>query len=1230
MANRSLTLTLSLLALAGLARGLQGGADPAAQQAPARPPAAQPSSGPAPSAPKVRVFPSGRQLLEEFLLTAKADVTPGARKGGAADSTASLAAARGGEPLPPVGVLVATLPDPTDSHLDWAFDSDFEAILRAYERAGYVLDRFWLPWTEKSDTMVAWGDGASSRRVREVYPGVVLFRRDSTESLVPDSSAAAAAAPGPAAPPAPALQLLYLVGEIPTRGVHKDALARALEDRDLVLRLSGSRDDLRIVGPAFSGSARSMAIVLDRWRAAHPGEHAQVITGSATGGDVRPLLEAGGQVDFGATVHTDDVLMRALVQRVLCPLRIPDDQVAVLRESGTSYGREVATGTTIPCGDGRRLAPSSFLSIPFPMNIGSLRAELEASAPRQPEADAPHSRARLTLRDPDRPGDRPSLSSQLTTPTNELMMDEIERAVTSHRIRAVGILASDVRDKLFLATELRRRLHDVQLFTFEGNALFLVPENNEALRGMLVVSTYPLTLQSQWWTPSFLRGVRLSFPNEGAAGIHNATLMQLGAGAYAVSYAFPFLDRPAARQRPPVWISTVGREAMMPVTVDTSRADSSLRTMAQQPRLARETPALHFFTAAAIVLLAAALLFALRGYLWPWRPAPGVDPAVPWEYLADHESRLDEVRWSTQNFHRSAYLGMRGLALLSAFLPVSAFIATSLWRRTLLAPPGGVGRLLMVAFVAAVALVGLLATGRVIAGARARLAEAKRVGLPFARGGWGDDLSGKRFWWIEIVLRGGVFLGGAVYFALSAWFTVQLFRLSATRPISYPLFLERAGELGSGVSPLVPLLLGAAGFAAWSSWHSRRIGYLQDTTPYEAAWHQSGAADAAPAATALPADTARWVREVRTRLFMVIPDWPGALVLMVVMILAVILWFQVDPTLERLIALTSFDRILKFSIIGSLVGTCWAVYRLLSVWRALDRVLQGLSETPLVSAFRRLPDRVGQLTRLTLWRTPSRDVLDMVSAAQWRQLRQLHAQAVGGFATLDSGSGSGEAPAPALADEVAALMAPERPPPSRFPRRLARGDDDSFLRLNRILSRLWASEPDAEVVAEIRDELKKSPEVSSGVFFRRSFASPVRLWMRVAEEFAAVQVVDYIEWVLQQLRVLTLFLFASLLLTTALLSSYPYQPQSLVKLVFLFVLLATVGTLLFVMAALNRDDVLSLVAKSDPGRVNWDRTFVMNAITVGVVPLLTLIGSEVPEINLFGWLQPILHLLGGG
>src|SRR5260370_41490232 len=36
----------------------------------------------------------------------------------------------------PLDVLIATLPDPVESHLDWAFDAELEAIRRAYERMG--------------------------------------------------------------------------------------------------------------------------------------------------------------------------------------------------------------------------------------------------------------------------------------------------------------------------------------------------------------------------------------------------------------------------------------------------------------------------------------------------------------------------------------------------------------------------------------------------------------------------------------------------------------------------------------------------------------------------------------------------------------------------------------------------------------------------------------------------------------------------------------------------------------------------------------------------------------------------------------------------------------------------------------------------------------------------------------------------------------------------------------
>jgi hypothetical protein len=1053
------------------------------------------------------------------------------------------------------------------------------------------------------------------------------------------------------------------------------------------------------------------------------------------------------RVSFAATVHSDMELTRALIYRVLCPLGVRDDEVAVLHESGTAYGREAVTridtldaeyglGCSQEKGDssrsGLRIDPSRFLSIPFPMNIGSVRAEFEAHPEQRPgNGDvAAQSRARLTLRDPERPGDRPSPTSQLTPPTIELLLDEIERTVTSHHIRVVGIVASDVRDKLFLASELRRRLQDVQLFTFEGNALFLVPENNRALRGMIVVSSYPLTVRSQWWTRSALGGMRISFPNESSVGVHNAVLMQLGADSLVADYGTPFADHPDPRSMaPPVWISAVGRDAFVPITVRTEREEEFTRAVCRMPPRPVEPGSIQFFTAVAVVLLGLVLLYTVRrllpfradepveqifpawgnsgrrivyGYarmllprrrrrerrpVWPltrrvrlarwvmrramrrrvaaakeaaakarrfrareWRRSAyvagvcqGNDRAargigtkakrlderrrrgtlfrrVPprWSLAtlplgAGHEVLLDEVRLGSQNFHGYAYQVLRGLAWLSAVLPVAAITAFSLLR-----PPlrvrGMWPRVLMVVFLAVVLILGQVAVGRLLGAAMRRLREVREVGLVYAFFGT-RAVRDRWSWWVEIVLRAVVFAGGVLFFVLAVAFTVQVLAMSPL-PVSFPLFIARAAQIDNGVSPLLPLLLACAGFASWCTWHTRRIGALHDTTPFETAWDREPAAPLEPGApTTLPPEAAEDVRRVRMRLFKVVPDDMGIAVLGSIVALAAALALQIGGTLEGMLGLTAFDLLLKLSVTGSLVGTCWAVYRLYSVWSALRQVLRELGETPLLPAFRRLPESIGALTRLTLWEPPSSRVVNTVSAQQWRHLKQLAREAKTELAALD----------PGLAELIAEYVDGDVPP-SRFPRRLsAPKQDDSFVRLNGILSRMWTAEPDTGVLDAISDDVQQSPKESTRVFPGR-----VRLWLRAAEEFAAVQVVDYVEWVLQQLRSLTLFLFVSLMLTTALLSSYPFQPQSIAKLVFLFVLLATVGTVLYVMTALNRDTLLSLVAGTDPGRVSLDGSFVMNAVAVGVLPLLTLVSSEIPGLNVFGWLQPILHALTGG
>ena len=83
-------------------------------------------------------------------------------------------------------------------------------------------------------------------------------------------------------------------------------------------------------------------------------------------------------------------------------------------------------------------------------------------------------------------------------------------------------------------------------------------------------------------------------------------------------------------------------------------------------------------------------------------------------------------------------------------------------------------------------------------------------------------------------------------------------------------------------------------------------------------------------------------------------------------------------------------------------------------------------------------------------------------------------------------------------------------------------------------------------------------EPSTALLIRRGFAGRVRLWVRAAEEYAGTRMVEYVEWVtLSHLRELALFMLLSLLLATLLLSSYPYPPQSLLRLILLVVLWGT-------------------------------------------------------------------------
>src|SRR5687768_4138032 len=113
-----------------------------------------------------------------------------------------------------------------------------------------------------------------------------------------------------------------------------------------------------------------------------------------------------------------------------------------------------------------------------------------------------------------------------------------------------------------------------------------------------------------------------------------------------------------------------------------------------------------------------------------------------------------------------------------------------------------------------------------------------------------------------------------------------------------------------------------------------------------------------------------------------------------------------------------------------------------------------------------------------------------------------------------------------------------------------------FAALYRALEECWAIEPGESEVVKLGTYVAEPGQSDEAVKtsttgrFRRMFGGPVGLWVRAAEELAACQVVQYIDWVLRHLFRLAFVLLLIVILVTVLISSYPFQPHSTIKVIF--------------------------------------------------------------------------------
>jgi len=481
-----------------------------------------------------------------------------------------------------VDSIIATLPDPIESGLSDKLDDEIDAIQRAAESQGYVLDRFKLPWPtpgeraekgeeaeidQSEDTGPATGETTErgGKRAQRSEPGVLLFRDGHTRRAL----------------------VVFLVGETPTSGIHKPALRKALlQACDLHNAFASAlpRGDcgkncppISIMGPAFSGSQDSFEFALHDWRvegSAGGGNSScrdvkiRIISGSATSID-QSRFQDSDNIDFKATVIPDSTTLLELSEWIKARGMGSDtgEGVAILSESNTGYGGGVraALSRTATL---RLHAFAAALSLKFPIHISELQKARERTSENTSTADS----LSLALKNPNVPlasaagrkrRDVIPIYSESEVNSIELVLDQLLESIKQQRVGCVIIAASNVEDTIFLAREVRNSSPNVMVISLNASVLFLHSQVNPEVQGLFVASGYSLFSANQVWTNPFWGGQRrVQFPSDTAEGTYNATVALLGGDNNLLDYGDPF---DADARIPPLWVTVIGNGGLWPL-----------------------------------------------------------------------------------------------------------------------------------------------------------------------------------------------------------------------------------------------------------------------------------------------------------------------------------------------------------------------------------------------------------------------------------------------------------------------------------------------------------------------------------------------------------------------------------------------------------------------------------------------------------------------------------------
>ena len=1185
--------------------------------------------------------------------------------------------------------VIAIVPNPVQTHLPLLFDRSVEAIQQAAQDEGYTYDGSWFPWDDSSKNRDANDDEEIAKDLEEKghrQPGVLVFRRDlnlEEERRRPYSGGL----------------VVFLVGEQPTGGIDDIQFEHAMQWLN-TLQHNTSGETLRILGPTFSGSLPSLArelqsqVVSNSWLLPTHYDGIKIYSGSVSSHDgiqdfgffLQSLadkrnsllpIDAERIYEFRTFSESDTVM----TNRFLCYLSHAGyelDRVAILSEGQTAFGSQTGRGrlaqvtATFGLTCGSRVISANTTKLYYPRDIASLRSAYEkqsifSAGKQQASGNAPTTTLHGDLSEsPSSEHDAVrSYARQLTPLNQEAVLFGITNILDNKHIEFVILRGSNTLDLLFLSEFLRRSYPGVRVVIDGSDLLLRRGMEGASLRGIMLLSTYPLIGWTQDAAPVFLAdraGSYRVFAQDSTEGLYIAARKLFPTAAYEsvpiVDYAPPAAalkggDENADDNRPATWLSVVGHRQFWPLAVLNSNteqaygpSDESLldpENATAESRAPSSARLRVHLPGEMVGLLALSLMLGLWHLYCCCKGSIIGSPRVR-AYFAP----IPRIQHLVLIFTGSLLVGLLGVVLafsmyygLTFLTPISAVLAVLT-----------VVVLVVFSFLACLANSGNLAfslaashdgSNRIARGRRwatVVLVHLAKYSLPVLS----PDLAKEDSKWIKLWRPRVPWLWPLLLIVLALLYYTLLFSHLDTSN-QYATFW-RGVYLRSGVSGLLPQVLLLLGLYAWFWFTLQGLSLFGADRPvlprtkdlpqldvrarfkigkefvpghkFDAfrMFSREDASDPTEDA-ALPLTTS-YLRSL-------------AIFLLVTVAAS---WLALGEFGLRSLGDRRFGRMIFFGACLCIAMILADALQFLRTWSRLrqlliylDRLrlrrtlkaLKGLSwdsvwkmsgnvlEQRYLLISRQLESMRNLTNLLDAWKPTDQKEIDAKNAA----LTRLKTCATKGTWFADWYVGLCDLKHhPSVAD-VSSLQ--------EFQDVLAA---TAACVMKQIILPAWNKESESQLIEVNKSEKAGEDKEEKDTQHADHSPDPHKPWVQAAEEFFVLPYLGFIQNTIGRMRSMAMTMLVLFVAATLAVSSYPFDPLPVIGAIFLitFVLLGVI--VIFVYAEMHRDATLSRITNTDPGKLGLD--FWVKLVTFGIGPLIGLLTTLFPSMTDFivSFVQP--------